>query len=231
LYLAQLLRANTLMALALLICLATILWCILLSRRQRNGLDKMLTGLLGLIAIYESLRILKHSGFAAFARFPAMEGWVDLISACLYLAAASILKTSGTERAATKIHLRLVEHDEKPLDLSCAVIAAMPELGHSLEDSSPLAMFAIDAHGIVTHWNPAAQSLLGWTRHEVLGRQLPFDPHGPMQSKNGSVIEAAVWTSPIHSSHGHPDGTLIIAAGQAALHKAGVELCRPSVIF
>ena len=64
LYLAQLLRANPLAALALLICLATILWCILLTRRQRNGLDKILTGLLGLIAIYEALRILKAEGFA-----------------------------------------------------------------------------------------------------------------------------------------------------------------------
>ncbi len=70
LYLAQLLRANPLMAIALLICLATILWCILLTRRQRNGLDKMLTGLLGLIAIYEALRILKDSGFAVLLALP-----------------------------------------------------------------------------------------------------------------------------------------------------------------
>ncbi len=78
-YLAQLLRANPLMALALLICLATILWCILLTRRQRNGLDKILTGLLGLIVVYDALRILKDSGFVAFARFRTAEGWVDLL--------------------------------------------------------------------------------------------------------------------------------------------------------
>src|ERR1700678_1168922 len=126
LYLAQLLRANPLMALALLVSLATILWCILLTRRQRNGLDKVLTGLLGLIAIYEALRILKNTGFAVFARFRIMEGWVDLISACLYLVAALILKTSSIDRAATKVHLRLMEADEKRADLSAAVIAAIP---------------------------------------------------------------------------------------------------------
>ena len=157
------------MALALLICLATILWCILLTRRQRNGLDKILTGLLGLIAIYDSLRILKDSGFVTFARFRTMEGWVDLISACLYLLAALILKTSSIDRAATKVHLRLVEADEKRVDLSGAVIAAVPELGHPLVDCSPLAIFAIDAHGIVTHWNAAAESLIGWTRSETGG--------------------------------------------------------------
>ncbi len=160
-YLAQLLRANPLMAIALLICLATILWCILLTRRQRNGLDKMLTGLLGLIAIYDALRILKDSGFSAFARFRTMEGWVDLISACLYLVAALILKTTSTERAATKVHLRLVEADEKRADLTNAVIATLPELGFPLVDSAPLAIFAIDPTGTVTHWNAAARKFAG----------------------------------------------------------------------
>jgi PAS domain-containing protein len=228
LYLAQLLRANPLMALALLICLATILWCILLTRRQRNGLDKILTGLLGLIAIYESFRILKDSGFAVFARFRTMEGWVDLISACLYLVAALILKTSSIDRAATKVHLRLMEADEKRADLSSAVIAAVPELGHPLVDFCPLAIFAIDAHGMVSHWNGAAESLFGWTRNEMVGHELPFDLSGQLQGKNGNFVEAAIWTSPIRSPHGQPGGTVIIAAGNTALHGAGLEFSAPA---
>jgi PAS domain-containing protein len=223
LYLAQLLHANPLMALALLICLATILWCILLTRRQRNGLDKILTGLLGLIAIYESFRILKDSGFAVFARFRTMEGWVDLISACLYLLAALILKTSSIDRAATRIHLRLMEANEKRTDLSSVLIAAVPELGHPLVDFCPLAIFAIDAHGIVSHWNGAAECLFGWTRNEMVGHELPFDLGGPLQGKNGNFVEAAVWTSPIRSTHGQPGGAVIVAAGNAALRSAGLE--------
>jgi PAS domain-containing protein len=222
--LAQLLRANPLMALAFLVCLATILWCIFLTRRQRNGLDKILTALLGLIAIYQALRILRDSGFGALTRFRGLEGWVDLISACLYLVAAFILKTSSIDRAATKVHLRLVEADEKPVDLSGAIIATVPELVQPLVDSAPLAIFAVDAHGIVTHWNPAAENLLGWTRQELLGHELPFDPRGPMQAKSGSFIEAAVWTAPIRSHHLATGGTLIVAAGHIALRQAGVEL-------
>jgi len=228
LYLAQLLRVNPLMALALLVCLATILWCILLTRRQRGGLDKILTGLLGLIAVYEALRILKDSGFAAFMRFRTLEGWVDLISACLYLVAALIMKTSSVDRATTKVHLRLAEADGKSVDLSNAVTAAMTEYGHPLLDSSPLAIFAVDANGVVTYWNVAAEGLIGWTRNEVLGHELPFDTHGPLQGKNGSFIEAAIWTSPIRSPQGPPRGTVIIAAGSAALHDAGVELPPPA---
>jgi PAS domain-containing protein len=224
LYLAQLFRANPLLALALLICLATILWCILLTRRQRNGLDRVLTGVLGLIAIYESLRILKDSGVAIFTHFRMLEGWVDFISACLYLLAALILKTSSLDRAASKVHLRLMEAGEKPMDLANAAIAAMPELGHPLVDSSPLAMFAIDPHGTVTYCNPAAETLTGWTRSDLVGHQLPFDANGPVQGKNGRSIECAVWTSMIRAPQGPPRGKLIIAAGSNALHDAGLEL-------
>jgi PAS fold len=223
LYFAQLFRANPLLALSLLICIATILWCILLTRRQRNGLDKVLTGLLGLIAIYESLRILKDSGFSALARFRTLDTWVDLISACLYLLAALILKTSSVDRSATRVHLRLVEADEKPKDLANSAIAVVPELGHPLVDSSPLAMFAIDQHGAVTYCNPAAEMLAGWTRSELVGHELPFDPAGPVQSKNGRLIECAIWTAPIRTPNGPPRGKLIIAAGSNALRDAGLE--------
>lgn len=222
--LAQLLRANPLRAFALLICLATILWCILLTRRQRNGLDKILTGLLGLIAVYHALRILKDSGFTPFAHFRTMQAWVDVISACLYLVAASMLKTSGSDRWVTRVHLRLAQAEEKPLDLPGAVIAGLTELSDPLLDSCPLAIVAIDVYGKVTHCNTAAEGLTGWTRYELVGHELPFDPHGPLQAKNGNSIDAAVWTSTIRSSFGSARGTLIMAAGKAALQDAGVEL-------
>jgi PAS domain-containing protein len=222
LYLAQLFRANPLMALALLICLATILWCILLIRRQRGSVDKVLTGLLGLIAIYESLRILKDSGFAMLAHFHLLEGWVDFISACLYMLAALILKTSSMDRAATKVHLRLMEAGEKPRDLANA-IASVAELRHPLVEASPLAMFAIDLQGAVTYCNPAAEVLTGWTRGELVGHPLPFDPHGPIQGKNGRTIECAVWSAPIRTPHGPPRGKVIIAAGSTALRDAGLK--------
>jgi PAS domain-containing protein len=224
LYLAQLFRLNPLLALALLICLATILWCILLTRRQRNGLDKVLTGLLGLLAIYESLRILKDSGFAIFAHFHMLEGWVDIISACLYMLAALILKASSVDRAATKVHLRLMEAGEKPTDMTGAMTAAAPELGHPLVDSSPLAIFAIDQHGTVTYLNLAAEMLTGWSRSELVGHHLPFDPRGSIEGRNGRSIECAVWTAPIRAPHGPPRGKVIIAAGSNALRNAGLTL-------
>ena len=221
-YLAQLFRSNPLMAVALLVCLATILWCILLTRRQRNRLDKVLTGLLGLIAIYQALRILRDSGLVRFVGIGRMDGWVDLVSACLYLAAAVILKISSTDRTTTKVHLRLVEADEKLVDLTKGPMTAMPELGHPLVDASPLATFAVDLHGTVIYWNAAAENLTGWTRDEVVGQQAPFAPGGPVSSKSGSPVEAAVWTTPLRTPNGAPRGTLVVAAGSAALRDAGL---------
>lgn len=226
--LAQLLHANPLMGLALLVCLATILWCILLTRRQRNGLDRLLTALLGFIAVYQALRVLTDSGFAPFTHFRAMEGWVDLVSACLYLVAAFILKTSSVDRATTKVHLRLVEaelgeNEDRAPDRSNPLLAGLGDVGHALQDSSPLAIFTTDPHGLVTYWNSAAENLLGWTRSELLGRQLPFDPAGPIQARNGRFLDAAVWISPIRSAHGQSAGNIVIAAGHAALRQAGLE--------
>jgi hypothetical protein len=90
-------------------------------------------------------------------------------------------------------------------------------------DASPLAMLATDAHGMVTHWNAAAEGLFGWSRHEVLGRQVPFDPQGALQTKSGAFIEAAVWSGPILAAQGHACGTVIVAAGYVALRTAGLE--------
>jgi hypothetical protein len=230
-YLAQLLGTNPLMALALLICLATILWCILLIRRQRNRLDKILTALVGFIAVYQSTRILGDAGFGSFARMRSLEGLVDLVSASLYLIAAFILKTSSTDRAATRVHLRLSEAGERTVNHGGGVTAMVPEWGHPVLDSSPLAIFAIDPHGMVTYWNPAAESLLGWTRQELMARELPFHTSGPMQAKNGDFLEVAVWTAPIWSHHtkhqgqpqGPAQGAVFIVAGDSTLRQAGLE--------
>jgi hypothetical protein len=75
----------------------------------------------------------------------------------------------------------------------------------------------------VTYWNPAAEMLTGWTRQEVMGHALPFDPDGPVQAKNGRLIECAIWTAPIRVPQGPPKGKVIVAAGANALRQANLE--------
>ena len=214
------------MAMALCVCLATILWCILLTRRQANQLDRTLTGLLGAIAIYEALRVLKDSGVGFFWNFRKLDGWADFLVATLCLIAALILRLSSMDRTSTKARLRLVEANEKSTEFGRNGPKASPEAAYLLFDVSPLATFAVDSNNFVIYWNEAAEDLLGWTREEVLGHPLPFDNGAEIVNKRGRNVEAAVWTAPIRPTRGSSQAMLTIAAGRAALRSAGLSNVR-----
>lgn len=214
-YLAQIFRASPLMGLALCICLMTILWCFLMARRQRSGLDKILTGVLGLIATYEAIRVLKDAGVILFPGVQKLDGWVDFLIASMYFIAALILKVSSIDRTTTKLKLRLVEANEKTPDVGKGVPVAAPEAS-ALLDASPLATFAVDGNGAVVYWNPAAERLLGWKREEALGQRIPAGGNGVLRTKQGQNIEAAVWSTPIRLN-GSERGVLTIAVEKSAL--------------
>ncbi len=218
-YLAQIFRASPLMGLALCICLLTILWCFLMAKRQQVGLDKILTGVLGLIAVYEAIRVLKDAGVILFPGIQKLDGWVDFLIASMYFIAALILKISSSDRATTKVKLRLVEANEKTMDVGKSAAIAAPDTA-GLLDASPLATFALDAGGTVVYWNSAAERLLGWKRDEVLGHQLSALGNGQLRNKQGEEVAGPVWTTPIRSSNGSARGTLTIAADKSILHDA-----------
>jgi PAS domain-containing protein len=218
-YLVQIFRASPLMGLALCICLTTIFWCFLMAKRQQVGLDKILTGVLGLIAVYEAIRVLKDAGVILFPGIQKLDGWADFVIASMYLIAALILKVSSNQRASTQVKLRLVEANEKTVEFGKGTGIAAPE-NLNLMDAAPLAAFAVDASGAVFYWNAAAERLLGWKRDEVLGQPLPSAGHGPLRNKQGQEIGAAVWTTQIRSSGGAARGILTIAAEESTLREA-----------
>lgn len=221
-YLFEIFHANPLAGLALCVCLGTILWCIRLTHRQKNSLDKVLAGLLGLVAIYEALRILSDTGFMIFSGFRRLDSWAEFLIATLYLIAVMMLKISSMDRARTKVQLRLVEANEKSPENGKTTSSLAPDLAYLLFDASPLATFATDTDKIVIYWNPAAEDLLGWKRDEVLGEPLPFALSSPLVCKRGESVDAALWTSPIYSSAGLRRATLVIAASSTVLRRAGL---------
>ena len=103
----------------------------------------------------------------------------------------------------------------------------------ALISASPLAIVALTADGNITLWNPAAESVFGWTEAEVLGRPLPFIPedkfeeHRMMRArdlsgegftgrevrrrrKNGSPVDISVSTAPVRDPSGRVIGIMSI---------------------
>jgi PAS domain S-box-containing protein len=93
-------------------------------------------------------------------------------------------------------------------------------------NASPLAILAIDPHSKVTMWNPAAESIFGWTEQEVLGQYLPLVPpdksvehhdlrqrafrgekltgiEAVRQKKDGTSIDVSFSTAPVNDAEGN----------------------------
>ena len=109
------------------------------------------------------------------------------------------------------------------------------ELIQTVFNTVPLAIWGIDLMGRVTFWNRAAESIFGWTEQEVLGGDLPVIPedqrgeyrqwvsqyatglqHAALERqrlrKDGSLLECAIWTTPLRSLAGAITGTVGILA-------------------
>ncbi|WP_017615755.1 PAS domain S-box protein [Nocardiopsis salina] len=82
------------------------------------------------------------------------------------------------------------------------------------------AVIVIDDESRVTDWNPAAERMLGWSREEVLGRELPIVP-GELKAEHGAVLEQARAGSPLsivtrrlHKERGAVDVRISTAAAR-----------------
>jgi PAS domain S-box-containing protein len=139
------------------------------------------------------------------------------------------------------------KHAEEALRQANAVLEAIAR-------ASPLAVVVLDLNGNVRDWNPAAEKMFGFTAAEVLGCPAPHIPPGevaefrrrlaaaaeetqpaaaeiPFRRKDGSTVEAALWTAPLRNSRGEVEGVVGILADiterkrdERALHQANETL-------
>lgn len=119
----ELFRANPFTGLALGACLGAILWCIVLLPRLGRGHERFLVASIGLMAVFEGLRLLKDAGIWKPAQGSAYEEAAKFIVCCLYLAALLVVQVFGAEHRRTKLRLRLSEMNEAPM-----VTASHPDL-------------------------------------------------------------------------------------------------------
>ena len=97
--------------------------------------------------------------------------------------------------------------------------------------TSPVAIYALDQEGKVQAWNAAAEKIFGWTENEVIGRALPTMPDDNQEAlarqlegemlngtetvrrrKDGSLVDVAVWTSPLRKADGSMAGVVAATA-------------------
>src|SRR5258708_2785513 len=218
-YLVHLFGTSPVVGLSVFVCVATILWCIFMMRRQQSGPDRILMGVIGFISVYQGLKILKTAGIFTLSLLAGrVDDFADLSISSMYLIAALILKLSAADRATTKLRLRLVEANETPLALTrgASVGADLPAC---LVEAAPLAMFTVDGNGTVIQWNASAERVFGWKRDELLGRPLPFlleAGEGRLSGKVGGPFGATVWLAPLTTAAGTARGQFPILADARA---------------
>jgi hypothetical protein len=95
-------------ALSIVVCLATILSCVLLERRhphQRS--DRFLIGVLGLLSVYQGLRILQGIGILTISIGTKMDDAIELAITAFYLMAALVLRLSMNSHLDAVLAMRL----------------------------------------------------------------------------------------------------------------------------
>lgn len=108
-------------ALALLVCLVTIFWCFWLLRRAVYfTLDRYLLAFIGILSIYQGLRLLKEIGLMTVFSSRILNNFVELAVALLYLLAALIMRLSSEQRRYSDFQFRAAKAEPKqPLKVAC----------------------------------------------------------------------------------------------------------------
>ncbi len=108
-YLWHIFLVKPLAALSVLLCLVTILSCVALERkRPYQRADRFLIGFLGLLAVYQGLRILQGAGIVALGPPARVDGAIDLVMPAIYLLATLVLRLATTQHLEAESAMRLV---------------------------------------------------------------------------------------------------------------------------
>jgi hypothetical protein len=115
-------------ALSIVVCLITIFLLFRLHRRRpEHKADRFLIGFLGLMSIYQGLRILQEAGILNLRGNSTLDDSMELLIVCCYLIAALVLKLSNENHMDAESAIRLLR-------------AAPPRSQHQTE-GSPLDVF------------------------------------------------------------------------------------------
>lgn len=107
-YLWHVFLIKPLAGVSILICLATIFSLFSLERRRpHSSLDRFLIGFLGLLAVYQGMRILQSAGLMTISANSKLDDAIDLIVTLFYLLAAVLLRMWSGKRMDAESAMRL----------------------------------------------------------------------------------------------------------------------------
>ena len=109
-YIPRMLRIHRLAGIVVLLCLASICWCVRVIRKRQGDTDRFLLGIVGFIAISHGLHMLKDIGiWTASELFHRLEDFVNVTKAGLCLIGALLLETWNRDRISAQLSLWLVQ--------------------------------------------------------------------------------------------------------------------------
>jgi PAS domain S-box-containing protein len=117
----------------------------------------------------------------------------------------------------------------------------------ALIQSSPFSISVQDPEGRVLMWNPASETVFGWTEEEVLGRDMPTIPPDKReefldnlgrsiagrpikgmeiqrQRKDGSLVDVCLYTAPLYDTKGRATSCMALQVDITEQKKADLAL-------
>jgi hypothetical protein len=129
-YLWRVFLVKPLAAMSIVICLVTIFSCFRLERkRPTQKADRFLIAFLGLLAIYQGMRILESAGVLAISVGAKFDDAIELLITTFYLFAALLLRFSSINRLEAESAYRLVRAAPPRLSQTQEVAALDPRAG------------------------------------------------------------------------------------------------------
>ncbi len=161
-------RASAFIGLAWCACLATILWCVILLPKLTRGHVRFLVGLIGLIAVYQGLRLLWETGVWKPIVSTPWENAASFVVCTMYLLALLVVEVFGAEHRTDAVQLRLAD-----AELRLAEAETVESGGEPLQDRVPGSVHNSGAErssrSRASRWNrqlPSRREVKGLSRNE-----------------------------------------------------------------
>ena len=98
-----------LVVLMLAVSLVGIVWCVLLLRRARDWQMSVLTIMMGLVPVYQTVALMTEMGVLQSSMATQIRAFVDLIINLLFLIAVFLLQFAMEKKHSAEVRLRVLE--------------------------------------------------------------------------------------------------------------------------